>query len=318
MNRTFVLLATTFLAASGAVAADLRHAPAPAPVTAYINPAYDAYVEVSGGYGWGSVDADDDGGYDADGGRARVRGTFAANIADNFVFQFDAAFDRAWSSLEGDLPGDVDLTGTQSIFAAHALWRNPTSGAFGLIGQYTFDKNKYEFGLGTFTADADHWFLGLEGQYFLGNATLYGQIAYHGADSSIFSSSTEGSGVIAAAQLRFFATPDWMIALKGSYDAMEYDVEDDSFDQDTWSVALRTEYRMTDMPLSLFAELSYAKTDYDFGGVGPSNVEQDETKIMVGFKYNFGSRSLLERDRAGASFDPLEVRSTNIGSFTVP
>lgn len=317
MKRMSVLLAATAISASSATAADLRRAPAPAPAVPYINPAYDAYLEVGGGYAWSSLDGGPTS-IDADGGRARVRGTFAANLTEMFVFQFDAAFERAWNTLEGAGPTDVDMTGTQSIFAAHAAWRNSAAGAFGLLGQYTADKTKFEFGPSSFTTDADHWFLGVEGQYFLGGVTLYGQVAYHGVDSSLSTASLDGDGIIAAGQLRFFATPDWMLALKGSYDTINYDAPTGGFDQDTWSVALRTEYRMTDMPLSLFAELAYTDIKYDFGGTGPSNIDQDETKVMVGFKYNFGSRSLLERDRTGASFDPLEVRSVNIGTFGTP
>ena len=68
---------------------------------------------------------------------------------------------------------------------------------------------------------------------------------------------------------------------------------------------MHSEYRLASVPVSVFGDLSYAHKKSEGSGV-PFTLTEQDTRAMVGFKYNFGTRTLIERDRAGASLDPFE------------
>jgi hypothetical protein len=283
---------------SSAAAADLTRAPAPLPTVAPL-PVFDAYAAVAAGYSWGRNSKFD---LDNDGARLQGRGSFSYTFAPTYGFQADAVLGHDWAEFS-----DIDFKDptTEATLAAHLFWRDPNVGAIGLLAQYSGLKTRYEFGGSSASLDSDNYLLGLEGQYFFGNASLYGQLAYHYADVGFFGE--DGDGVAVVGQLRYFATPDWLLALKGGYDRVKIDEDSDDITAKAWLVGVKTEYRLANAPLSLFGDLTYSNIKYDFSGL--DFVKDRETRLMVGVKYNFTAPSLLERDRAGASFDPIELRS---------
>jgi hypothetical protein len=281
-----------------ASAADLRHAPAPVPAIAPVS-VFDAYVAVAAGYSWSDNNLING---DNDGARLQGRGSFSYAFAPRFGFQGDGVFGHDWAKYK-DI-GLEDPT-TDATLAAHLFWRDPQLGALGLMAQYTSLKTRLDFGRGSYAFDTDNYLLGIEGQYFFGNASLYGQLAYHYADTAFFGDSLDGDGLAAVGQLRYFATPDWLIALKGGYDRVELSGDGETLTVKSWLFGARTEYRLANSPFSLFGEVTYSNTNYDFGGFDDKD---RETRAMIGFKFNFGAPSLLDRDRAGAAFDPIELR----------
>lgn len=283
-----VLAAAVLMASTGlAGAADLaKRAPAPA-VQAAPTSSFDAFIAFGLGYGFGELGSEDNNGF-----AVETRGSFAATFAGPWGAQVDAAYSKAWN--ESDLAGDNSPT--DATVAGHVFWRDSHLGAVGLIGQYASTKTKFD-DYGTYSTD--NYYAGVEGQYFFGQLTAYLQAAYHGADSDLLS---DGDGYAIAGQLRYFATPDWKLALKGSYDTVSFDLGD----KDTWSVGLRTDYRLsqlTSIPLSVYGEVSYSDVTYD----GLSDSDENDTRVMVGVTFNFDSKTLLERDRNGASFDTFKA-----------
>jgi len=174
-----------------------------------------------------------------------------------------------------------------------------------LIGQYTFDQTEYsDFG---FESTLHNYYAGLEGQYFFNNLTLYGQLAYRGSHWTISPESYDGSGYAVTARARYFVTPDWSVTAKAAYDFQKYDVILADLEQSTWTGGLRSDYRLPSLPVSLFGELTYARNRFEISGGFGGAEEQSETRIMAGFVYSFGTKTLLDRDRAGASLDPFET-----------
>lgn len=295
--------AMALVAASAASAADLGRAPAPMPTVAPAT-VFDAYVSMAAGYSWGDPS---EFASDNDGARVQGRGSFSYNFAPTYGFQGDAVFGHDWAEYSGDGFGDLEDPTTDITLASHLFWRDPRVGAFGLLAQYTGTRTTFNYepyGGPKLNFDTDNYLLGVEGQYFIGSLSLYGQLAYHFSDINLFGSSTDGDGVAAVGQLRYFATPDWLFALKGGYDRVKFD--DAGITASTWLVGLKSEYKVAGSGFSLFADVTYSDMKYDFGGF--SDISDRETRAMVGFKYNFSTPSLIDRDRAGASFDPIELR----------
>jgi len=194
------------------------------------------------------------------------------------------------------------------------FWRDPSVGLIGAIGQYTTQRSHVDTGGGTIDFGADDYYAGLEGQYFFNNITLYAQAAY---DSRTFSSvgSIDGDGFILAGQVRYFAMPDWSIAAKGSYGVIDYDTSAffgaGSLKNTSWSAGLRSDYRLASMPVNVFAELSYGENKTT-GTALFADISEKSTRAMIGFQYSFGSKTLQERDRAGASLDPFETHTAAV------
>jgi hypothetical protein len=262
---------------------------------------FDAYVSLAGGYSWGDVSGLP---VDNDGARLQGRGSFSYIFAPSFGFQADGVFGHDWAKQSYIKDPSTDAT-----LAAHLFWRDPRVGALGILAQYTDLKTRYDYGPITYSLNTDNYLLGLEGQYFFGNASLYGQIAYHYADANALGESADGDGVAAAGQLRYFATPDWLVALKGGYDRVKLSNDYGDTTISTWIAGLKTEYRLANSPFSLFGDVTYSSVKYDDGAYA---FKDRETRAMIGFKFNFGAPSLLDRDRAGASFDPIELRGRAI------
>lgn len=297
----FALL--VFLASvSTASAADLNLSPRPTPAQLSA-PVFDAFVALSAGYSWGHDTVLDT---DNDGPRVQGRGSFSYMFTPTYGFQGDGSFGRDWAEVEFDDGDKIEAPSTDVTLASHLFWRDPQVGAVGLLAQYTGLKTRYDFGGGGPWVESDNYLLGLEGQYFLGNASLYGQIAYHYADGSIFGTAADGGGVAAVVQARYFVSRDWLIALKGGYDRVGLDLGGQDLDQTTWLAGLRTDYKLAGSPFSFFGDLTYSDVKYDFDGL--DSYSDRETRMMVGFKYNFSTPTLIERDRTGASFDPIELR----------
>lgn len=298
--------ALALLAASAASAADLGRAPAPMPTVAPAT-VFDAYVSMAAGYSWGKNTLYD---VDNDGVRLQGRGSFSYNFAPTYGFQGDAVFGRDWAKYSEDDDDDLKDPTTDITLASHLFWRDPSVGAFGLLAQYTGMKTRFDYGgSSSFSTDTDHLLAGIEGQYFLGAMSLYGQLAYHYADTNYYDA--DGGGVSAVAQLRYFATPDWMIGIKGGYDrvTLSGDIPVDMI-ATTWLAGVRTEYKPSGSPFSFFGEVTYSDAKLRFEGYESSS--DRETRAMIGFKYNFTAPSLLDRERSGSSFDPIEVRGRYI------
>ena len=301
--KTLSLIAAAGLGAvafSGAAQSADLYAPAP---EQYVASQWDAFLAARIGYTWFDV-PDDTGGVvfigdddiDLDDWVFDARATGAYIFANNIGFQGDLTM--AIQNLgEVDFEGDVGLDAKTTDLAAHLFYREPGSWLIGVIGQYGFTS----FDFGGEGVDFDRYYLGLEGQAYFGAFTLYAQGGY--ANVSMDNDFTpDADGFFLNGQLRYFATPNWVFVGSAGYQGLESSDNGFTVDFDTLTLGLHTEYRIDNTPFSLTLSYDYTTTNFDAEG---EDADLDESRIMAGIKLNLGTQTLLERDRAGASLDPV-------------
>ena len=82
----------------------------------------------------------------------------------------------------------------------------------------------------------------------------------------------------------------------------------------TVNVGVGAEYKLENLPVSLFATYDFYASDAD-GNVETTLLGLDQQRVMVGAKFSIGEDSLFARDRSGASLKPVE---SPMSIFTVP
>lgn len=139
------------------------------------------------------------------------------------------------------------------------------------------------------------YFMGLEGQVYLDNMTLYGQL---GQGKWNYSTVTTNPDVLATLELRYFMSEN--LRLDASINYLKEDagrVFNYVWDQTTYGVG--AEYRFSGSPLSVLARYEYAAEDQSTG------YSANNQRLLIGVKLNFGKDSLHKSDREGASLKPI-------------
>ncbi|HEY8595237.1 MAG TPA: hypothetical protein VIL84_08330 [Devosiaceae bacterium] len=197
----------------------------------------------------------------------------------NYGFQGDFT---AWSRiLDPDIGTSLSASG--AAVTAHAFFRDPSY----LVGFATaFDRR-------SFVTDFDSLFAGIEGQAFLDDLTLYGQIGYQKAWTGIDGLGSIG-GVYARGALRYFPTDNLRLQLDASYSKLDI--------MTTTTVGAEARYQFDQLPVSVFAA-------YDFTKASASSVPEDlyQHQFRLGVSMAFGADSLKDQDRHGTSLDPYEA-----------
>lgn len=297
----FACILALALPASAAFAAD------PALQASSLLP-LDAYFGLGAGYGWLAYDGSGvPGSADNNGVSVRGRASFAATIPGGLGWQADGVLQYDAAAFDIG-PLSFDDPTTTATLASHLFWRDPNIGLIGAIAQYSDQRTQFDTGIATFSLHDKNYYAGAEGQYFFGAVTLYGQAAYRAKSLAlgVGTSAVDGNGFILAAQARYFVTQDWSFAVKGTFDTFRYDT---TTRETIWQTGLRSEYRLAALPLSFYGEVSYGQ-DHAKDSTGFFEVDENDARAMVGLQYSLGARTLLERDRAGASLDPFETHLT--------
>ena len=112
----------------------------------------------------------------------------------------------------GELIGGETMSGRDVEAAIHAFYRNDQY-LIGAFGQY--GNNTYTSAYG-FTESLDHFYGGVEGQVFFGNATLYGQAGAQQVRS--FGASVDG--IFGTLEARYFLEPNFKIEAHIGADAL--------------------------------------------------------------------------------------------------
>lgn len=281
MNR-FYFACTAAMSAlclsSSAFAADLSQ-----PVT---GSPWDAYVSVGAGFSsFDNVLFPED---EADGFAGEIRSTAAYRFTNGFGIQSDVVFN--YQDLDIDLPGDFSTESTD--VAGHAFYRdeNFLLGAFGQFGVTDY---------GSLDVEIDRFYAGGEAQAFWGAFTLYAQGGWQGQDwGDDLDDDAEVDGFFISAEGRYFATDNLKFSLRGGYDTVDVA---GFFDMDTVHVGGGVEYRLDASPLSAFLNVDFSQTEVD-----EYDLETNEVRVLAGIKLNLGTDTLIQRDRSGASLDPVK------------
>ncbi|SDA44022.1 hypothetical protein [Mesorhizobium qingshengii] len=196
-------------------------------------------------------------------------------IDSRWNIQADAIVDSLW--VQGD-----NLYGYGG--AVHGYWRDPS--AYALGGFATLNGYGGDFGgpkIYNFT-------VGPEAQVYMGNVTLYGQVYYGQLRASGESEHLDNWG--GRAVVRYFAQDNLRFDGELGYSTISLGGEH----LNTVSGALQAMYRFSGTPFSMFGR-------YQIDHLSVAGQSENIHKYVVGLRASFGSDTLLDEDRNGATMD---------------
>ncbi|MFM5918535.1 MAG: hypothetical protein ACKOOL_13520 [Novosphingobium sp.] len=304
--RLLIALAAFALAPSAALAADGN--------------SFDGHLSASAGYNSHTLDdwtqTDPNGtnsgtdGTKVSGADFEIHGSVSLPIAGSIGAQVDGALTRTNYTVQ-DCQFCNKFHSDNSTAALHLFTRGPKV-AFGVFGQRTTQSMSWNESHTLYAA-------GGEARVFAGPVHVSGQFGYVGVESGNYDAKIRGPHV--AANLRFFPQPNLKFELRGSHTAIKQSPNDNSgyncpdycYVQklNNWNFGTTAEYRLPHSGLSFFARVDVEKgkqrSEYDNAPYF-SDYEQkfSRTRAMFGIKFSFGSSSLVESDRSGAGFDPVQ------------
>lgn len=181
---------------------------------------------------------------------------------------------------------NVDLSFREA--ATHLYYRSQSW----LVGTFAQQRKYYTNGNSN---NVKGNFLGLEGQVYLNNMTLYGQL---GQGKWKYSTGSTDPDVMATLELRYFMNEN--LRLDASINYLKEDAAGLSnyvWDQKTYGVG--AEYLFSGSPLSMLARYEYADENQNTGYTASNQ------RLLIGVKLNFGKDTLRKSDREGASLKPI-------------
>ena len=206
---------------------------------------------------------------------------------------------QAWQlEMAGSVLGSMDSTsgGEETsnylALAAHMLGRGET-GTWGVFGGFTHTGHQDS------DESSGHLFGGVEYAHFSGNSTLFGQaggiFAITGEESS-----TWQQGAFGRLGWRYFMSPTSKIEVDGMVGWGEFDDSSDGVTA-AWGAEFENQFAA---PFSGYIAYRGHFVEDSTSGSGGSDNEIVSHAIVVGFRIDVNSGTLLERDRTGAgTFD---------------
>jgi hypothetical protein len=217
------------------------------------------------------------------------RATFEAHSASNFGFQADGVFTH--QSLSG-ISGDTYAKFATTDAALHGFYRVPGQYLVGVIGQWEQD----EYRLYSQWTMTQYW-VGGEAQGFLNNAlSVYGRAAWKSVSNA--DTGFDATGWTGSVRARYFFSPNFLVEASVEYDRTNETGTSNAYDTTSFGGGL--EYQLASLPVSTFVRYRHETIS--------SNVSGDRyynDRILFGAKWNFGGKSLWERETDGASLDPF-------------
>lgn len=232
----------------------------------------------------------------------QVRGSVSAsyNFTPVLGVQGDVVVRFDTSESEGT---ELNVTGLDG--ALHAFYRDPSRFLLGGFVQIGRDNLEIEGGPET---SADRSYLGVEGQVFLDQFTVYGQLGLQNMSPEY--SEADAEGWFVTAELRYFLTPDFKIEAHAGRSELNTDFGA-NLQIETVNVGFGAEYKFADLPFSVFGQYDF--TTSSINAVPDSSV--DSHRVLVGLKFNMGEQTLQDRDRSGASLKPFDINALPVLSY---
>ena len=185
---------------------------------------------------------------------------------------------------------DNDQYESMAAVGGHLSWHMGDSGLIGILAGYGFGS----------PTDEETWrggIVGIEGQAYFNQFTLYGQAALLGIGEDDEDEGFDDSAFLLRAVARYFVHEDFKLEGEVAYIRGDNVIDDDDNGKG-WEWGAMAQMRLFDLPV--YGSLAYRAGDWD------ATTEGDDAKtqsIMVGLTFLFGSQSLMENDRAGAGLD---------------
>lgn len=231
------------------------------------------------------------------------RGSGVIDLGSGLGLQGDIAYQSY--RFDTDLPAAynfADMTG-----ALHLFYRDPDAYQIGGFVQVTQQSHFYS--AANSYESRTRSIVGAEGQLFLDSLTLYGQAGLMHEDFG--NGSYTQTGAFVTGQARYFLTPDFKVDLHGMAARLTGSPLPGNSDFTKAGIGIGAEFKLPESPLSTFAALDYTR-------ISSYYYDHDETRLSVGLKVNFGTGSLLDQDRSGASLNPVAALPFRKAIFVVP
>jgi len=283
IRATYLSSLLMIVAAYPAIAADIdKPIIAGSSFSSYDNAADTAdMLEPSGsgfsGYIEGSVSKAFDTPYDVDGHAWALRGSINIEGPSGLNIQFDGGFART----------TVENVGVnQLVGAGHAYYRDREFAAGGFVQASSIDADYLGYGLNDTIKD---YLGGVEGAWFMDQATIYGRAGYGQAKWEGYSAD-HAMGAIGA---RLYATDNFRFDVEGAINRLSHA----DLKLDTRSATFSVNYRPESVPITVFSGYRFDQIEPSMSGasLGHANV----STIFAGLRFSFGSNSLKDEERNG-------------------
>lgn len=231
---------------------------------------------------------------------ASISGGAKLNIAftNNINLQLGLNGDAAFFDVSDDRK-------TGFAVDAHVYTRNDNYavGVFGGVGSNATD----DF------ASAEHYFVGVEGQYYWKNFTFGLNGGYLDSDTSTSGFPSDlflSDAWFTNAEVRWYATPKVTVTANLGYISGE--VLAGTADSDTLHWGAKAEYWPEEKePLSLWVAYEGRSTDLDFS---PSEFNKETHTIKIGVTFHFGvDGGSQDNDRHGPAFNTMDYGAVVVG-----
>ena len=222
-----------------------------------------------------------------------IDASYSVPLAPTWSMQVDAVAERYM--VDGAAIDNVTKLGAAGL---HLSYRIPEQYAVGILGGAGFGETN------RFHGHTNAWWLGGEGQYYLGNTTLYSQLAYTKGDVEDTEEELNSTWMVRGV-VRHFITDNSKVqaelAYVGSDDAID---DEDKVTNLAWGLS----YERQLMDSSWYYTAGYRG---DFVDTTTEGEELTEHSLYLKFSFQFEDLSLKANDRTGATFDqPLIALTT--------
>lgn len=235
-----------------------------------------------------------------------VTGRLSLPLGDNLSLQTDVEFEYSSTALtEGR---QDDLFSHSFLAGGHISWRDPNAGLFG--GFAAFGGGAADNNTGDATRNFSFYAVGGEAQFYVDNLTFYLQGGYidgatedtvEAVDSDALRDAFFGRGIV-----RWFMGPDSRWQAEIAYVDGDVDFDDDDFDSANQTIVewgLRYDTVIRDLPVVGDKSVFIGYRGAHFDKAGDDSAEFVDHTIMVGFTHRFGTETILDTDRYGATLD---------------
>ncbi|AGB45598.1 hypothetical protein Mesau_03227 [Mesorhizobium australicum WSM2073] len=269
MHRFSIFAASSLVAATSAYAADTQQ---PLAAETVVTPHVSGYGEL---YLGGLRFVGDDYTTRAGGGAVRVNIPFA----ERWNLQGDLTYDRIWGHY-------APLDDTRG--AVHGFYRDSDRFAAGIFAAYT--------SVGESGVTVNNYAVGPEAQLYFGNLTLYGQASVGQLTISDFHGDQWGIRAVA----RYFVRKNLRLDAELDFNRTDYN----GTNEDVVGAAVQAMYRFDETPWAVFGRYEFERRKFE-----TSTQDTRANKVVIGLRASFGSDTLFDEDRNGATMDTYRAAS---------
>ncbi|SFK20336.1 hypothetical protein SAMN04488518_1038 [Pseudovibrio ascidiaceicola] len=224
-------------------------------------------------------------------------GSYAIPLFQHFSLQVDGDIEYYQFDTK-----DGDNTLRDGLGAVHFAYKDPQQGLFGVFagGGATVDG-------GDDTSNKTFQFIGLEGQYYLQDITLFSQAGFLDGDDDQYE--TIDNGLFARGGASYYFTPNTKLTGSLSYVTGDRynrpgpsDARDGEVNIFSWGAEFKQSF--TALPVGLSASYN----GHDFQIKGDESDEPTVHEFRFGAFFQFGTTTLQENDRTAAGSDLPELK----------